>query len=461
MKLGYELTIEQKQQLSMTPELIQAIKILQLNNVDLIDYVHNELLENPILEEARHDPDSDQPPQTVEIEIRDQMMEDSYEDRDYRQWETTPERDDYSFEQFTSAEQTLQDFLMEQLQLSKLTGRERWICNYIIEGIDENGYLTLTMDEMVQELKVPADEIEDVLGFVHRMDPEGVGARNLSECLEIQLAARGLLTEEVEYILENMLEEVADNKISRIAKAVSMKNDEVQQIVDLIRSLDPKPGRRFANSGESTRYVIPDIIVEKVDGEYVVSSNDASVPRLMVSSYYHELAHKAKDDEKLSAYLNNRYNSATWLIRSIEQRKQTIFNVAVAIVHYQKAFFDKGQKYIKTLTLKQIADEMGIHESTVSRAINGKYMQSPRGVFELKYFFSSGVSVSGKEDGLSSNSVKTIIKEIIDGEDPKKPFSDQDMVAMLKEKGIEISRRTVAKYREGMGIQSSSKRRRY
>ena len=227
----------------------------------------------------------------------------------------------------------------------------------------------------------------------------------------------------------------------------------------MIRTLEPKPGRLFS-SGETIRYVVPDIFVEKVNGDYVVMNNDTSVPKLMVSSYYNKLTAEAGKDEELNKYLNDRFNAAVWLIRSIEQRKQTIYNVANAVVKYQQDFFDRGEKFLKTLTLKQIADEIGVHESTVSRSINGKYMQSPRGVFEMKYFFSSGVS-GGDGEGVSSNSVKSIIKEIISGEDTSKPYSDQDMVEILKGKGIDISRRTVAKYREGMNILSSSKRRRF
>ena len=230
-------------------------------------------------------------------------------------------------------------------------------------------------------------------------------------------------------------------------------------IRDRIRTLEPKPGRLFS-SGEAIRYVVPDIFVEKVNDEYVVTNNDTSVPKLMVSSYYNKLTAEASKDEELNKYLNDRFNAAVWLIRSIEQRKQTIYNVADAVVKYQQEFFDKGEKFLKTLTLKQIADEIGVHESTVSRSINGKYMQSPRGVFEMKYFFYSGVT-GGDGGGASSNSVKSIIKEIISGEDQRKPYSDQDMVAILKEKGIDLSRRTVAKYREGMNILSSSKRRRF
>lgn len=459
MKLGYELKIEQKQQLSMTPELIQAIKILQLNNMDLFDYVQNELLENPILEEVRRNRDDQE---SVEVNLREKMVEDAYDDGNDRQWENhSSDSENYSFEQFISAEQTLQDFLLEQLNFSKLEGKDRQICQFIIDGIDDNGYLTISMEEITTMMETDHGTVERVLGYVQQMEPSGVGARNLAECLEIQLAAKGALTDEMEYVIENMLQDVADNRLSKISKAVGLRPEEVQGMVDMIRQLEPKPGRQFASSGESTRYVIPDIIVEKIDGEYVVSSNDTSIPKLMVSSYHKKLSQAAKEDKDLNDYLTRRFNSAMWLIRSIEQRKQTIMNVAVSIVHYQEAFFEHGEKYLKTLTLKQIAEELGIHESTVSRAINEKYMQSPRGVFELKYFFSSGVSVEGKDGGMSSNSVKSIIKEMIDGENPKKPYSDQDMVAMLQERGIEISRRTVAKYREGMGILSSSKRRRY
>ena len=228
----------------------------------------------------------------------------------------------------------------------------------------------------------------------------------------------------------------------------------------MIKSLEPKPGRQFASQTD-TRYIVPDVLVERVDDDYVVTVNDSSSPHLMVSSYYEKLLTEAEKDSNLSKYLTDRLNSAMWLIKSIDQRKQTIYNVVEAVVKYQKEFFDKGSKYLKTLTLKQIAEEVGIHESTVSRSINGKYLQSPMGVFEIKYFFSGGVTGGQSGEGISSKSIKSFIKEIVDSEDPKSPYSDQDMVKMLKEKGIDISRRTVAKYRDEMHILSSSKRRRY
>lgn len=234
---------------------------------------------------------------------------------------------------------------------------------------------------------------------------------------------------------------------------------EVQEISDLIRSLEPKPGRQFASQA-TTRYIVPDVIVEKVNSEYVVTINESSTPRLMVSSYYEKVLRESHNDPNLTKFLSGRLNSAIWLIKSIEQRKQTIYNVVSAVVKFQQDFFDKGPKFLKTLTLKQIAEEVGIHESTVSRSINGKYMQSPRGVFEIKYFFTSGVS-GNQGEGISSQSIKTFIKEIVSGEDPKCPYSDQDMVKLLNDRGIDISRRTVAKYRDELNILSSSKRKRY
>ncbi len=453
MKLGYELTIEQTQKLSMTPELIQAIQILQFNNQELSDYVQNELLENPVLEaEKSYD--------AQEVDIREKIREADYEEESFRQWEYRPDDDDdYTYEQYVYEEDILTDYLMSQLQFSRLTGQMATIGRYIIEVIDDNGYLTMSVEEISKAVGADIDTVEEVLNFIQTFDPCGVAARNLRECLIIQFAAKGLLTDEIEYIIENMLEELADNKIAYIAKTIGIKNQEVQQIADLIKTMEPKPGRVFS-SGEATRYVVPDIIVEKVNDEYQVMNNDTSMPKLMVSSYYNKLSAEAKQDEELNKYLTDRFNAAVWLIKSIEQRKQTIYNVANAVVKYQQDFFDNGEKSLKTLTLKQIAEDVGVHESTVSRSINGKYMQSPRGVFELKYFFSSGVS--GEDGtGVSSNSVKSIIKEIIAGENPQKPYSDQDMVEILKNKGIDISRRTVAKYREGMNILSSSKRRRF
>lgn len=478
MRLGYDLTIEQTQKLVMTPELIQAIQILQFNTQELDSYVQDQLLTNPVLEQGA--PTSAETPQTdagqdaagessaaeqggsdSDIDWREYLKERQYDDISYRQWEyKDPDEKENSYEQYTTSDVTLPEHLMFQLQFASHKRGCRNVGRYIIESLDENGYMTLTVEEIAKATGAPENKIEEVLDIIHTFDPSGVGARDLRECLMIQLDHKGLLDEHYETVLRDHLEDLAANRLGAISKAMGLTVKEVQEMADVIKSLEPKPGRQFASQTD-TRYIVPDVLVERVDDDYVVTVNDSSTPHLMVSSYYEKLLGEAEKDSNLSKYLTDRLNSAVWLIKSIDQRKQTIYNVVQAVVKYQKEFFDKGSKYLKTLTLKQIAEEVGIHESTVSRSINGKYLQSPMGVFEIKYFFSGGVAGGQSGEGISSKSIKSFIKEIIDSEDPKSPYSDQDMVKMLKEKGIDISRRTVAKYRDEMNILSSSKRRRY
>ncbi|MBF1185345.1 MAG: RNA polymerase factor sigma-54 [[Eubacterium] sulci] len=456
MKIGYELTIEQTQKLSMTPELIQAIQILQYNNQELNEYIDKELLENPILESEYHK-ESD-----TEIDIdslRDQLIQADENVEAYKQWESHSTSDEYSYENFVAFNYTLTEFLIEQLHFSSLKGQDAEIGRYIIENIDDNGYLSMSLEEICSVLDVDLDSCERVLDLIHTFEPSGVGARDLNECLIIQLASLGELTDEIEFIISNRLKDLADNKYVLISKDMGISIAEVQGIADLIRTLEPKPGRGF-DSDNSIKYIIPDIYVEETNGEYVVSANDGSTPSLHISSYYNSLTEEAKSDKELSNYLNNRFNSAMWLMKSIEQRKKTIYNVASAIVQFQNDFFAKGERFLKPLTLKQIAETVGVHESTVSRAINGKYMQCPRGVFELKYFFTGGI-LNEDGSGVSSNSIKSMIKEFVDAEDDKKPLSDSKISEMLHEKGIDISRRTVAKYRDDIGILPSSKRRRF
>lgn len=456
MKIGYELTIEQTQKLSMTPELIQAIQILQYNNQELNEYIDKELLENPILESEYHK-ESD-----TEIDIdslRDQLIQADENVEAYKQWESHSTSDEYSYENFVAFNYTLTEFLIEQLHFSSLKGQDAEIGRYIIENIDDNGYLSMSLEEICSVLDVDLDSCERVLDLIHTFEPSGVGARDLNECLIIQLASLGELTDEIEFIISNRLKDLADNKYTLISKEVGISLTEVQEIADLIKTLEPKPGRGF-DSDNSIKYILPDIYVEETNGEYIVSANDGSTPSLHISSYYNSLTEEAKSDKELSNYLNNRFNSAMWLMKSIEQRKKTIYNVASAIVQFQNDFFAKGERFLKPLTLKQIAETVGVHESTVSRAINGKYMQCPRGVFELKYFFTGGI-LNEDGSGVSSNSIKSMIKEFVDAEDDKKPLSDSKISEMLHEKGIDISRRTIAKYRDDIGILPSSKRRRF
>ena len=480
IRLGYDLTIEQAQKLVMTPELIQAIQILQFNTQELDSYVQEQLLVNPVLESStseqtdnRHDDGNagefseehrDQKDSITskddEFDWKEYIKERQYDDISYGHWEDkNGEEKENTYEQYVSSDVTLPEHLMFQLQFASSKKGCRKVGKYIIESLDENGYMTCTVSEIAEATGAPEEKVREVLDMIHTFDPMGVGAADLRECLIIQLRQLGQLTDTFEEIVNCHLEDLANNRLGVIARDMGISPKDVQRMSDIIRTLEPKPGRQFASQMD-TKYIVPDVIVERVDDDYVVTINDNSTPHLMVSSYYQKLLHEADKDDKLSKYLSDRVNSALWLIKSIEQRKQTIYNVVTAVVKYQKEFFDKGSKYLKTLTLKDIAEEVGIHESTVSRSINGKYLQCPRGVFEIKYFFSAGFSgVSG--EGIFSNSIKEFIKEIVDNEDQSSPYSDQDMVELLREKGINISRRTVAKYRDELHILSSSKRRRY
>ncbi len=474
MKMGFDLTIEQVQKMVMTPELIQAIQILQFNIQDLENYVQEQLLENPVLEKEERTEEKKEPAdpqweenseQTAsrdkdEVDWKEIIRQKQYDDISYGHNNYKAEdTEDHSFEGFVASEQTLIDHLMPQLHL--MTKDEHLIAagEYIIENLNDNGYLTVPLDEVADATNECLDVSEQALSLVQDMDPVGVGARNIQECILIQLKNLGILTPEYETLVNDYFEDLGTNRIAPIAKAIGLPKADVQQMVDIIRTLEPKPGREYISSS-GTRYIVPDVFVDKIEGEYVVRTNEGSVPQLSVSSYYSSLLNKAEGDEELSSYLSDRINSAVWLIKSINQRKQTIYNVVSEVVKYQEDFFEKGTKYMKPMTLRVIADRLGVHESTVSRSINGKYMQSPLGVFEIRHFFSSGVQGDGGDD-ISSSSVKEFIKELVDAEDPAKPLSDQEMVGLLKEKGINISRRTIAKYRDEIGIPSSSRRRRY
>lgn len=473
MRLGYDLTIEQSQKLVMTPELIQAIQILQFNTQELDSYVEEQLLTNPILEITAPAPQESErsteefqtkneefpSKENTEFDWAEHFKEKEYDDISYKQWEYNAEKSEYTYEQFVSSEITLTEHLMFQLQFAPIKQSCRSIGRYMIESLDENGYMTLTVEEIAKEFGVEAEKVSIVLEAIQNFEPAGVGARNLKECLLIQLRHQGKDDPVVKEVINHYLEDIAGNRLNNIAKALSITAKDVQEISDLIKGLEPKPGRQFGSANE-TRYIVPDVTVEKIDGEYIVTVNESSAPKLTVSPYYQKMLIDSDKESNISKFLTGRLNSALWLIKSIEQRRQTIYNVVSAVVKYQIDFFEKGPKYLKTLTLKQIADEVGIHESTVSRSINGKYMQSPRGIYEIKYFFTSGVSGNSGE-GIASESIKTFIREIVENEDPKSPLSDQAMVEMLTEKGIDISRRTVAKYRDEMNLPSSSKRKRY
>lgn len=460
MKLGYNLALEQVQKLIMTPELRQAIQLLQYNCQELNEYLKNEIEENPMLDPVNLEMDCDNIDdynlEKDEIDWKDFV--ERYDDISYRQ-PTDKNEKEYNFENFVSISSSLKDHLLFQLNVLNISNLEKRIGKRIIENIDDNGYLTTSTQQISKELKVKVEMVENVLTNIQTFDPSGVGARDLKECLLIQIRESKEKNPIVETIIRNYLDDLAYNRLSKIANDLNIDQIEVQKIYDYIKTLEPKPGRRYGGSLNNVKYIIPDVIIDYVDGEYVVTLNDMTAPRLNINKFYREMIRREKDIEA-TEFLKEKLTSALWLIRSIEQRRMTIYNVVKSILKYQRDFFEKGEKALKPLTLKEIANDINMHESTVSRATNGKYVQTPRGLFELKYFFCSGLSTREGND-VSSTSIKAMIKEIIDEENPKKPLSDQKISNLLKDRGISISRRTVAKYRDELNIPSSSMRKRY
>lgn len=456
MRLNYDLTLEQSQKLIMTPELRQAIQLLQYTSLELNSYLKREMEENPLLELEGPSDDS-QSMETLKDEKDIDWKEflESYDDISYRS-EVDRNRKEYSFENFVSYTPSLKDYLIEQLNMISLDSAEYRIADYIIQNINSNGYLDSTVVEMASQLQVSEEEVEAVLTVIQSFEPYGVGARSLKECLLIQVRDEKDFL--IKRVISDHLEDIASNKIASIAKDLDITIQKAQEYVDFIKCLEPKPGRTFRGDGDDTRYITPDASIEEIDGEYVIFINDVTGPRLNINQYYKSLL-KDGGDVETTEFLQEKLNSAMWLIKSIEQRRQTLYKVVESILKFQKEFLIHGDKRLVPLTLKDVAEDIEMHESTISRATSGKYVQTPRGVFELKYFFTTGLS--GKSGEVSATSVKSIIKGIIDSEDQKKPLSDQVISNILKERGMEVSRRTVAKYRDELKIPSSSRRRRF
>ncbi|MCR3956479.1 MAG: RNA polymerase factor sigma-54 [Gudongella sp.] len=456
MRLNYDLTLEQSQKLIMTPELRQAIQLLQYTSLELNSYLKREMEENPLLElEGTSEDNQSMETLKDEKDIDWKEFLESYDDISYRS-EVDRNRKEYSFENFVSYTPSLKDYLIEQLNMISLDAAEYRIADYIIQNINSNGYLDSTVVEISSQLHASEEEVEAVLTVIQSFEPYGVGARSLKECLLIQVRDEKDFL--IKRVINDHLEDIASNKIASIAKELDISIQKAQEYVDFIKCLEPKPGRTFRGDGDDTRYITPDASIEEIDGEYVIFINDVTGPRLNINQYYKSLL-KDGGDVETTEFLQEKLNSAMWLIKSIEQRRQTLYKVVESILKYQKEFLIHGEKRLVPLTLKDVAEDIEMHESTISRATSGKYVQTPRGVFELKYFFTTGLS--GKSGEVSATSVKSIIKGIVDGEDQKKPLSDQVISNILKERGMEVSRRTVAKYRDELKIPSSSRRRRF
>jgi RNA polymerase sigma-54 factor len=463
--MGYDLAIVQQQKLVMTPELKLALKILQLPALELEEFIQQELETNPVLEL------SEEPKDEKIIAEQDKKNDNKEKEIDWKEYlqfqgksycidsNYNDDGAEQSFDNYVSDSYTLKDHLLFQLQLSLLRYNLLDIGEFIIESLDENGYLTIPMDELAELAKTDMSTLEKVLSIIQTFDPAGVGARDLTECLLIQLNFKGLLNANTEKTVRQHLDDIAYNRLNNISKSLGVSVEVAQNISDLIKGLEPKPGRAF-ECNNSTKYIVPDIYIEKIGDEYTITVNDYSNSGLRINQYYRNLLQNEEKGSHASQFISSRLSSAMWLIKSIEQRKTTLYNVVQAILEYQIDFFDKGVMHLKTMTLKNIADKISVHESTVSRAINGKYVQTNKGVFELKYFFRSGIE-NETGNGISSESIKKMLKNLIDKENHKHPISDQDIADILAKEGLAISRRTVAKYRDDQGILSSSKRKRY
>ena len=464
MRLTNDIFLEQQQKLVMTPELRLAIAILQMSTLELEQYTQKELEENPLLEEKEVEDSgpensaSDKENEADTVTGTEEWME-YFNDRDIGF--SVGEPQNKSFDNFLTERPSLYEHLQFQLNLTCKNPEDLLVGQYLIGNIDSHGYLCVESEEVAAQTGADCERINKVINLVQSFHPHGVGARNLKECLLIQLRYYGNQNTLAEVIIANYLNDLAVGKVAKIAQLLETTVQRVQEACDLIRTLDPKPGLQYSPVDE-VKYIIPDAIVEKVEGEYVVILNDSASPRLVVNQLYENMMrNQGVFTPEARKYLEEKMGSAIWLIRSIEQRRRTLDRVIRCIVDIQTEFFDKGIKYLKPLNLKQVADMIEVHESTVSRATAKKYIQTPKGLFELKYFFGTGVQGEEGFDKVSAKSIKNILEEIIANENTSHPLSDQTIVELLKAQGIKISRRTVAKYRQEMGISPTTARKRY
>jgi len=487
--MAFELkqNLKLTQQLVMTPQLQQAIKLLQLSRLELVDLISQEMEENPLLEEIASDdyqedaaiPESDTNDTVVEreeIKTIERTEEITGEGDGKEEFDWNNYLEDYgptgvrydrkddetpSWDNMLMVKAQLVDHLMWQLKLSRFSDAEMKVGEQIIGNLDNNGYLVASIEEIAAQEGVETCFVESVLIKIQEFDPPGIAARDIKECLLIQARILGVLSPLVEMIIKEHLKDLETKNYPSISRKLKVPLSDVLQAVIVISNMDPKPGGIYSEERIDT--IIPDVYVFKSGDEYKIILNDDGLPKLRISNFYKEIMSGIgphPDAENSKKYIRERMQSATWLIKSIQQRHRTIYKVTESILKLQREFFDHGITYLKPLVLRDIADDVEMHESTISRVVTNKYMHTPRGIFELKYFFSSRIQKSSG-DTVASKSVKEEIKKMVSSEDPKKPYSDSDIVKLLKKTGVSIARRTVAKYREMMAILPSSKRKKY
>lgn len=493
MALELKQNLKLAQQLVITPQLQQAIKLLQLSRLELQDMVQQELLENPVLEETgdvnktTEESESDEAGEektadaaNEEVKTRDDQTDEVgtkegelKEPNDF-DWENylgtynTPEsaapnmRERYdempSFENTTPSKVTLDEHLLWQLHLSNLTRHEVEVAEEIICDINDDGYYLGDLNDVAARNGQDIEDVEAILEKIQEFDPLGVGARNLQECLTLQTKPHEECADLLCTIIADFLPELERHNYPVIAKKMGLSTERAEELAHVIHMMEPKPGRPFG--GQSPQYISPDVYVHKMANEYVVILNDDGMPKLQVSRFYRNAMSGKEVAGKTKEYIQDKLRSAVWLIRSIHQRQRTLYKVTRSIVKFQKDFLEHGVAQLKPMVLRDVADDIGMHESTISRVTTSKYVQTPRGIFELKFFFNTRVPSSNME-GTTSEAIKEKIRELIGQEDITKPFSDQSIADQLKElTEARIARRTVAKYREMMGILPSSRRRR-
>lgn len=524
MSLELRLHLKQTQTLVMTPQLQQAIKLLQLSRLELAETIQQELESNPALEEAAtleapeelspiemreggeaETAEAPEPPEPLEAsggeeaefvgldEVPDVVVAAADEflpaaeaeppsptaeaepsdDIDWREYlkdqsssevftparESESDEDRPSFESMLTRPSALADHLLEQLRLELPSEFDERIGMEIVGNLDPNGYLADDVPSIAARLDVSEGDVERVLSRIQRFDPLGVAARDLRECLLVQAEVRMPEAVHLIAIIEHHLGDLERRRYKQIAKALGITQEQVFEELKRLQTLNPKPARTY--SGDSPRYITPDIYVHKVGDEFVVQLNDDGLPKLRVSSYYRQVLDRDSNAEA-RAYIKEKLKNAQWLIKSIEQRRRTIFKVTDSIVRFQREFLEHGVEHLRPMVLKDVADDIGMHESTVSRVTTNKYVHTPQGIFELKYFFNTSIQSVDGGDGFAAESVKEKIRQLISAEDPERPLSDQRIVQILKDKhGMDIARRTVTKYREMLGLLSSAKRKRY
>ena len=473
MRQDFAFLTEQTQQLKMTPQLLQAINVLQLTAMQLDEFVQEQLLSNPLLE-----PDESQPREEgsegddLEITAEAPSAERGQVEINWAEYlqdmDRTPhvvdapaaDEDEVSRDPAVPSSVSLAEYLNTQLQFAGLEKDMLELCRYIADCLEEDGYLRVSLEDIAASTGADVKKVKEALLHIQGMEPAGVGARDLAECLTLQLIRKGLDEPLVLKLVRNHLEDIAANRIGTMAKKLGEDTSEIQYACDIIKTLDPKPGRLYSLES-APQYIYPDVSAELVNGKAQIFLTEGSCPRLMISPYYKKLLEDNNSDVQLKDFLEERLNSAVWLIKCMDQRKSTIMAVTAAIMEMQPDLLTQGRKGLRPMTLAQISEAAGVHESTVSRAVCGKYLQTPKGIFELRSLFGGGVTKDSGE-AVTTEGIKKMIKDRIEAENPSAPLSDQALSDILKkENGIDISRRTVTKYRESMNIPSSTGRKRY